>query len=452
MAVLFLVLLEAILCSLAWSLSRGSTERAALLLLIISAPLELYRTPILGVNVSLFRLSLGVVLLGFLTGAVKRSSRQFARDRILLVYIALLGVMAISLVLTSENTSLGLRLFSQVGIGIVTAVLVAHLATAVSAVSVAWLWVIGACLPVLAGIWQGVAIDLGAQPDLPFLDILPVASGLDITRETIFFGNEVRLRGTFGDPNHFAVYLLLSLGMVGALVDHYRREKSSPMVVTVALLCAAGVGALIATYSRSAWVAGIIVALGTIVFLRRPIANAGIKALLPLAAILGLCIAVAVPAAPAITGRLDKHEKSNLMSNESHAHTMKVAWRDLHTHPVTGIGVSDFGRQLHEGSRTSGAHSSYLTVAAELGLPGLILLVTGLSLTLARLARSVSVFPRSVHRWLLVGMLLTYVGFASASLFYDLWWDDFHWVFLGLVLGLTLAPQPSKRGGFFRVS
>jgi len=27
-----------------------------------------------------------------------------------------------------------------------------------------------------------------------------------------------------------------------------------------------------------------------------------------------------------------------------------------------------------------------------------------------------------------------YIGFAIANLSYDLWWDDFHWVVLGLVI------------------
>jgi O-Antigen ligase len=445
MAFLFLVIVESCFCSLAWALARADRRRALLTLLLITAPLEVYRMPVLGVNVSLFRLSLAIAVVALAAGAVTVSSRRFSRDRIVFVYAALLGVMLVSLLLTSENTSLGLRLGSQVAIGIVTAIVVAHLAASVPAVWAAGLWAVGSALPLLAGMWQGVAVDLGGKPDLPFLDILPVASGLDVTRQTIYFGNEVRMRGTFGDPNHFAIYVLLSLGMIGALVHHYRREKSPPMVVTVGLLGTAGAGALIATYSRSAWVAGVIAALGAGVFLRRPIANAGIKALLPLAALLALCIAVAVPAAPAITGRLDKDEKSNLMSNESHAHTMEVAWRDLRHKPITGIGVSDFGRQLHQGKRTSGAHSSYLTVAAELGLPGLILLLTGLWLTVARLVRSVAVYPRSVHRSLIVGMLLTYVGFACASFFYDLWWDDFHWVFLGLVLGVTLPPKRSTR-------
>ena len=370
MAVLLLILLEAGLCCLAWALGRAKPERAVLALLMITAPLEVYRTPLLGVNVSLFRLSLGIAILAVATKVVQTSSRRFTRDRIVVVYVALLGVMLLSLLLTSENTSLGLRLISQVAIGIVTAMLVAHLVAAVPVVWVAGLWIAGAALPLLAGIWQGLAIDLGAQPDLPFLDVLPVASGLDISRETIYFGNEVRIRGTFGDPNHFAVYVLLALGMTGALVHNFRRKRELPMVVTVVLLGAAGAGALIATYSRSGWAAGVVVALGAIPFLRRPIANLGVKALLPLAALVAIGIAVAVPAAPAITGRLDDDEQSNVMSNEQHAETMKVAWRDLRRHPIDGIGVSGFGRQLHQGSRTSGAHSSYLTVAAELGSAG----------------------------------------------------------------------------------
>ena len=175
MAVLLLILLEAGLCCLAWALGHAKAERAVLALLMITAPLEVYRTPLLGVNVSLFRLSLGIAILAVATKVVQTSSRRFTRDRIVVVYVALLGVMLLSLLLTSENTSLGLRLISQVAIGIVAAMLVAHLVAAVPVVWVAGLWIAGAALPLLAGIWQGLAIDLGAPPDLPWVDVLPVA-------------------------------------------------------------------------------------------------------------------------------------------------------------------------------------------------------------------------------------------------------------------------------------
>jgi hypothetical protein len=443
--VLLLIGLEVVLAGACWLLAGRQLDRALLCLLVVTAPLEVYRTPVLGVNVSLFRLSLAIAMAVFATGAVRASDRRFGRDRILLVYLALLGVMVLSLAVRSENTSLGARLISQIGIGLVTATIVAHLATKTPARVVAGFWIAGSVLPLLAGVWQGLAQDLGAQPDLPFLDLLPVASGLDITRETIYFGNEVRMRGTFGDPNHFAIYTLFAFGMVGGLLHHYRKRRNLPMGLTMAFVAFAAAGALISTYSRSAWVAAVIALLLAAPFLHRPIRNAGARALIPLLAAVGVCIAIAVPTAPAITDRLASDTKSNVMSNESHTRTMRVAWRDLRDNPVLGIGVSDFGRQLHEAPRTSGAHSSYLTVAAELGLPGLILLISGLALTLMRVGRSVAVFPGGIQRSTLIGMLVTYVGFAAASFFYDLWWDDFHWVFLGLLLGLTVDGEALRR-------
>ena len=158
----------------------------------------------------------------------------------------------------------------------------------------------------------------------------------------------MRIRGTFGDPNHFAVYVLLALGMTEALVHNFRRKRELPIgAVTVVLLGAAGAGALIATYSRSGWAAGVVVALGAIPFLRRPIANLGVKALLPLAALVAIGIAVAV--APRRRRGWQARRRRAVKRHVKQAacgDQLKVAWRDLRRHPIDGIGVSGFGRQL----------------------------------------------------------------------------------------------------------
>jgi hypothetical protein len=43
------------------------------------------------------------------------------------------------------------------------------------------------------------------------------------------------------------------------------------------------------------------------------------------------------------------------------------------------------------------------------------------------------------------GFLAAYVAFLLANATYDLWWDDFHWLLLGTIIGTGRLAEPIIR-------
>ena len=142
--------------------------------------------------------------------------------------------------------------------------------------------------------------------------------------------------------------------------------------------------------------------------------------------------------APRIRSSLARHSHTGL--NHATSGRWKLVTNGIKLaahHPVTGVGIGDFKHAyakqvgLHGREPASAAsHDTPVTVAAELGLPGLVLLVwlvaTALVLTLRR------VLPTIAGRAALVcGVALTAI--AVHSLFYNAFFEDpTTWGLLGL--------------------
>jgi O-antigen ligase len=161
-----------------------------------------------------------------------------------------------------------------------------------------------------------------------------------------------------------------------------------------------------------------------------------------------VAVVVTALAVPAVTHRLT-NAAANVHSNHVHAHTLRQAARDLARHPVFGIGLADFGPQLGEAPLTSGAHSTYLTVGAELGLAGLLALVAAVACT-ARVLINACRATSGPARQLAIGLAGGYAGFAVAAGFYDLWWDDFNWLVSGVVFGVCALLTARSTAGAWR--
>jgi hypothetical protein len=451
-AVMLILGLEALLAIASFVIAKREIERSAILLIFVTAPLEVYRTPLAGYNISLFRLSL---LIGAIVVLV-RGRRRIAssiRQPLPWLYLVFVAVMAASLLTASDNSFLGVRLLSQVLIGALTVMVIVGLAVGLTGVDCARSFLVGAILPLLAACSQGILFTFGVRPSNPLLDFLPAASGLEKTRlDNVFIGEQgIRLSGTFGDPNHFGVYLvvviMLALGLsVRSAVDPASRFDA----LTFGSLAAAATVTLLATYSRTAML-GLLVASAALAALgmtrRRDLKLRLLNIRAGLAVILIGAILVA-PLAPRLAARLDPNQRENAISNNNHAETARIALTDYRRNPIAGIGLSDLGPKLNQGVRTSGAHSAYLTVAAELGSIGLLILLTAAAwtfLSLTRLLRRQASVPSAAVP---VALLAAYVGFAVANATYDLWWDDFHWVLLGSIA--VASAEPGMKHEFAR--
>ncbi len=209
----------------------------------------------------------------------------------------------------------------------------------------------------------------------------------------------VRAYGTIGQPNSFAGYLNmawpLALALAVAGVAHaWRMRASHPLVAarvwlpTVALWGASGVvlAALIASFSRGAWIGAAIGALAIALSMGR-------RALL---AVVGLIVAgvvtVAIGALPeALTARLVSIWQSiawfdaatvtvtpaNFAVVERMAH-LQAGWEMVRAAPLLGVGTGNYAiayPSFAVGAWYAGrghAHNYYLHIAAEAGIIGLL--------------------------------------------------------------------------------
>lgn len=454
-AVALLCALEALLAFVAWLVAGRRLAPAALGLIAATAPLEIYRTPLAGTNVSLFRLSLALGLVVVLSGGW-RTPLEALRNRLVLSYLALALVTVLSTVAIASDRAFGLRLLAIMAVGIAAIVIVAALVRRTSLRCACRAFAAGALLPLLAASWQSIAPLLGLDPTLPCVDLLPAATGLEVTRlDTVSLSDSViRLKGTFGDPNHFGAYLVVCVPIALAVsLDAAIERRRDEAVVAAGIAMAASI-MVVATYSRSALlgaVAGTAVLVALLVPTLRPLLPALPRRWrwrwLALAAV-AVVLVVCAPLAPTLADRLDPSADVNTVTNAGHSSTADAALELFGDHPLLGAGPGELGRELGQGKRTSGAHSSYLTIAAELGLLGLLALAAAIALTLAALIRSVrEAFPQP-RVVIGAGLLAAYVSFVIASAFYDLWWDDFHWLLLGVIVGgVAMArPAPQRTG------
>lgn len=451
-ATLILLGLEGLLVAAAWAAGARTKVSLALTLLCFTAPLEVYRADIGPGNLSLFRLSLALAMILALIDH-RRAITASLRSPMLIAFGALVALMLVSAVSLSDNRELARSLVSQSVLCIVAASVIATLARNVPWWHLIHLIVLGSALPLLAAAAEGILGSDGTF-SLPLLDHLPVPAGLEVTRQDIsFLGDRQRLRGTFGDPNHFGAYLAFVAALGTALFARARMSADTRATLTYGALTIGSVAALAATLSRSAW-AGAVVAVviaGVLVASSAGLREQAVRRWRIGAVGALLALIVMAPLAPTIIDRLDSDRAENRMSSDVHGETTKVAFETLGDHPVFGVGVADLGPILGEGPRTSGAHSSYLTVGSETGGMGLLAMLVGILFVLGGLWRACQA-TRDVRDLLpVMALLAAYVGFLVSNGLYDLWWDDFHWVVLGAVTALAIrSPTTSPPWAFRR--
>lgn len=437
--------LEAALLGLAILIGGGRLERSLAALIFLTAPLEVYRTSVAGVNLSLFRISVGVALVYLLVRHARGWRRgdtlapwSYWRRPLVVAYVAIAGWMVISVAFEPINTFLGLRVLGTVLIGVAALTSLAFLMREAPLAATVEMFAFAAVLPILASAWQGIAFGLGWDAALPFLDLLPVDEGLEKSRDTgQFFGSSGnRARGTFADANHFGAFVSLALIASVGLFVRAVLVRQRHAAVGFGALAVAAVTMLISSYSRSAWLgtgaATVLLAGLVLPLVRAP--GGGRRMAVAAAGVAALVAVLAIPLAPLVLDRLDSDARDNRISNTSHSQTINAAVAALEERPLTGIGLGGLGIRLDQGPRTSGAHSSYLSVGAELGAVGLLLLLWAAALALTILIRATRTrFPQE-ERVLAAALLAGYVGFLVSNVVYDLWWDDFHWAVLAMVL------------------
>ena len=280
-------------------------------------------------------------------------------------------------------------------------------------------------------------------------------------------GGSIRAFGTFDQPNPFAIYLAtgltLAIGLGMSIVRSGWRRLISPFGLLL-LICAFVIAeAVLASSSRSAWLA-LVAAVGVMIALQgRRFALAGVGAVL---LVLGFGIVGGFSVLPAsITARLsilsenfslfDARDALVTTQNFAVVHRMAIwqaAWDMFLDHPLLGVGPGNFDFHyldyaLPKWDEPPGhAHNYFLNLLAEQGVLGLgayITMIGSLAMLLLRTLRSL---PNSMGTdwWLSHGLVSGALG-VLALLTVQHAFDNLYvhsiGIQIGLLVGLGLGTQ-----------
>ncbi|HXH87212.1 MAG TPA: O-antigen ligase family protein [Gaiellaceae bacterium] len=260
---------------------------------------------------------------------------------------------------------------------------------------------------------------------------------------TVIVGNAYapfyRVNSVFYDPSIYGRYLVVAILATLALVLCGLRQRL--LVAGIAATAALWVG-LLFSFSQSSFaalIAGVLVAATAVWRWRAAIA-------LALVALVLLSVGFATPQ---VRHELLQESRAGLNNATSgRASLVSNGIRIAADHPVAGVGVGGFKLAFAERTglkgrepRKAASHSTPVTVAAETGLPGLLLLGW---LGFAGLAAVLHGAHASTAGRAALAVGLTLGAIAVHSLFYNaLFEDPMTWALLGLA-ALTLARRQGE--------
>jgi putative inorganic carbon (HCO3(-)) transporter len=221
-----------------------------------------------------------------------------------------------------------------------------------------------------------------------------------------------RVSSIFYDPSVYGRFLAVAIALAAAALALQLTNRAIAVAVSLGVLWLG----LVVSYSQSSFVAlaAGLLACGAIVY--------GLRGL---AVLVGCVVVLAAAglAVPSVRAKLRSHSTSSITSDRS---TLTgTGLRLAADHPIDGVGLGGFlqaakGKRGNANARGAkgASHVMPITVAAELGLPGLILLGWMLAaLAIAAVRRG----PLHEHRLLLgIGLLVILVH----SLFYTAFFED----------------------------
>jgi hypothetical protein len=410
-------------------------------ILIVTAPLEVYRSNSgVGLNVSLFRIALAVAALAFALD-LARGRRRLPRVVALpfIAYALLLVWQLISLAFITSNHSLAYRFVGQYVAGLLAALLVICYLRRDDLRIAAAVFGAAAVIPLVAAAYRVFSVDSGGSGDLPGLSELPVNLTIEAGRQTgsVLLNGTQRLNATFADPNQFGFYIatvfLIVAGATCARLATDRPVCWRTASSFLSLMLATGLAA-VGTYSRSTWLLAAAGAIALAALLGRGFWTRRRAIVVGVAATIAFGLA-----SPLIASRLNGSEGGNVKSTQVHEHTMRIALKLIAHHPLTGVGLGGYGHYANQPPIISSSVSTFLTVGAELGILGMVLLIAAILITTAGGVRSV-VKSTAAERAVLAGFVAAFIGLALANVIGEVWMNDFQWVLFGSLIAVTKQP------------
>jgi O-antigen ligase len=241
----------------------------------------------------------------------------------------------------------------------------------------------------------------------------------------------LRAYGTLPHPNILGGFTFVFL--LGSIAFFMRKEKPNNLAL---LLLSPGIALLALTFSRSAWLALIVFSV-ILIWKSKSFDRSRLVILL---AVIGLSFIITLfPYRQLVQARtISTTSHSEEFSFIGRAWLNGEAIKMIREYPLTGVGIGSFiielSKRAGEGYVIEPAHNILLLAGAELGIPGLLLVIAFSISFLYHLYKTQ--YPNAI----LAGATLT--GLGVISLF-----DHYLWtlapgrLMLGLVIGLFIGQE-----------
>ncbi|MCC7366048.1 MAG: O-antigen ligase family protein [Dehalococcoidia bacterium] len=254
-----------------------------------------------------------------------------------------------------------------------------------------------------------------------------------------------RSNATFADPNNLARFLAISMSLAAGLILTLGPRRLTVYLAVPAF--AIGSLAIVATASRSGWIALLLI--GFVVVVTAPIARYT-KARLTISAFGGLAIALTLLF---MQGGTDAERVKSLTSGVQaigqREFLIRAGWEMFKDNPIVGVGSGNYQHALiisylhliPDWARTTLSHTSTVSIMAELGLVGIFAFAfVGLRLLMTVVAtyyRSGDMELRLMAGWLGAAFLGILFQSQSEGRLLD---EPFLWLLMALLIAFETRP------------
>lgn len=259
-----------------------------------------------------------------------------------------------------------------------------------------------------------------------------LANAYLVVKSVILYGNRwsIRAEGVFGDPNYFAIALLIGLAFSIGLMRLYYPKRQF-MWSTILLLLGFS---LFKTGSRGGFLGFLVMAASYILSREKKIKAViiGIAILLPTIHFL----------APNVIYRFTGHSKGDEGSTHTRWELQIAGLNMIKAHPFLGIGYGNFKSvaPMYNPKLTRGqiAHNTYMQVAAELGLPIFIIYALILLASIRDLLRLTQISnlikKKEELRIISESLLAGFLGYSCSILFLTAEREKYLWLTIFLII------------------
>lgn len=259
---------------------------------------------------------------------------------------------------------------------------------------------------------------------------------------------KIRTTSVFWDPNVFAKYLVFVLLIASITLFEAKRFGMTRALVLVAPTILLSFAALFLTISRSGFLS-LLVGLSLLLFSFVLLNIKKLYGILALLFILSLSVFLIVKP-PDFAERLNifgahANVQEIMAYSGGRNHLMDAGIKIVDDKPLYGFGLGSFSdiyylyRSKDANKEISESHNSFITIATEQGMIGIVLILWIFCFTAYSYLRSTI---RKKQNFILVGGFAILTAFGLQSLFYAyLFEDPYTWVVLGL-LSSSLISKP----------